>query len=957
MIKLLIIIIFLNVFSFAQKSKERIKYFNNFRFLNSKNINNLSEFNYKDSLVKFEELGLFQTEITNKESQGFGRINDVLLFENDKNLILAGAAAGGLWKSIDYGNNWEYVKTGFGSFGVSKLYEFDGIIYILTGDSELSNISSAFSKGIIYSDDNLKTFNKISVLDSFDFLLTSLIKHDEKLYVSSNYGLFEIEDNISKLIYKRENSTLRSLKLFKNNIYFSFLNNDNSGIVEYNPLLKEFKDIYKDTCSRIELEAPIADPDNLFALIAEKNLNEFRLLKTNDLAQWNIIDIDQKILKNQLDYNLDIEFAPYSKDIILIGGVPLFKTKSNFKDLEKFLNIHFDIHSIKFHPLTNDVFIACDGGLYKISNDLEKVEFLSKGMSISQIFDFDISKNNKDLISIGVMDNGTLQLKNGNWNYIGAGDGMTTKFIDDEVLITSYQRGSIFKHNLKTNSSELISNRIIESNFTPFYTNYIFENDSLFYLNKKLNLYDLNNDTLITFKTPDFEFSSIYKENNFIYTGTINGQLLKFDIEKKSIEYLNTGNIILSEIKKNYDSIYISSSSNLVPGLFIYNLSNRRIEVIDEELRKIPINSFDFDDENIYLGTDDGLLKYNFNSKEITKMTNEGIDIGVVSKVKLRKDFDYLYISTFSNGLFRIKLKDCDLDEVEINLQDTIRICKEDSIKLEILNYNADYWYYLNNKEIINENTSINKEGEYYITVGNTECKNNSKFFYIKHIEKQTASIISPQGNEVCENDSILITLNTDIPSSSSILWNNGKISKSIWVREGEYNATIYNQSTCNVYSDTIIINKIELPTKAVITLDKNTLMADTLVDWYLDDSLIYIYKSEINISYYGTYYALKKGIKCDSQSESLIFSANDKIKYYPNPIENELYIETYFQKKLIFIIEISDLNGKVVYSSVVENENKAHYFKINLNYISSGYYILSIKTNNNVLTGKFFKQ
>jgi len=955
--KIIILLILITYISLAQKSKERVKHFNNMRFLNSNINSKLNEYNFKDSIVKFEELGPFNTKITNYESQGLGRINDVLLFENDNNLILAGAAAGALWKSLDYGQNWEYVKTGFGNFGISKLYEFDGVVYLLTGDSELSNISSAFSKGIIYSDDNLSTFKKIEILDTFDLLLTSLIELDEKLIVSSNYGLFEVENNNSRLIYKRQGKTFRSLTKYKNNVYFSFLDKDSSGIIEYNPITKDFKDIYLDTTSRIELENPISDPEYIYALIAEKNLSNFSLIKSNDLTSWININIDKSLLKNQLDYNLDIEFAPYSKDIVLLGGVPLYKSKNSFKDLEKIKDLHFDIHSIKFHPLTNDVFVCSDGGLYKISNDFDNIEYLSKSMSISQIFDFDVSKNHKDLVSIGAMDNGTLLYKNGEWEYIGAGDGMTTKFIDDETLITSYQRGSIFKHNLKLNSSELISNKIINSSFTPFYTNYEFANDSLFYLNKKLNLYDLSNDTLITFKTPDFEFSSIYKENNFIYAGTINGELLKFNIKSKTLEYLNSNNLIISEIKKKGDKLYISSSSNLVPGLYIYNLSTNKVEVIDEELRKISINSFDLNESDFYIGTDDGLLKYSIESKQITKIINSSIDIGVVSRVKLREEFDYLYVSTFSNGLFRLKLNNCNLDEVKLNIKDTISICKYDSIKVDIQNYNSNYIYTLNSSNTISKEFYLKEEGEYYIKVENKNCINNSNFFKVKYLINQEVNILSPMGNEICDGDSILISLNIDVSPNTIIQWNNGKQGKSIWVSEGEYYATIKNNTSCDIYTDTLSVNNLPLPKKPILSRnDSYQITSDTIVDWYLNDTLVKKESDFINIESYGNYYSKNIGIKCKNVSDTITILPKDEIKYYPNPLENELNIETYFHKEIFFTIILSDMQGKVVYSENFKNANKPHFIKINLKNENSGYYFINVKYGDNVITGKFLK-
>jgi hypothetical protein len=123
-----------------------------------------------------------------------------------------------------------------------------------------------------------------------------------------------------------------------------------------------------------------------------------------------------------------------------------------------------------------------------------------------------------------------------------------------------------------------------------------------------------------------------------------------------------------------------------------------------------------------------------------------------------------------------------------------------------------------------------------------------------------------------------------------------------------------------------------------------------------LNDTLVKKESDFINIESYGNYYSKNIGIKCKNVSDTITILPKDEIKYYPNPLENELNIETYFHKEIFFTIILSDMQGKVVYSENFKNANKPHFIKINLKNENSGYYFINVKYGDNVITGKFLK-
>jgi hypothetical protein len=73
----------------------------------------------------------------------------------------------------------------------------------------------------------------------------------------------------------------------------------------------------------------------------------------------------------------------------------------------------------------------------------------------------------------------------------------------------------------------------------------------------------------------------------------------------------------------------------------------------------------------------------------------------------------------------------------------------------------------------------------------------------------------------------------------------------------------------------------------------------------------------------------------------------------YPNPFENNLHIVARENKSAV--IEIHDLNGRLVYSRRHENVNGI--YTINLQALTAGGYLLKTRTENNIETFKIIKR
>ena len=91
--------------------------------------------------------------MSNGKKRGNGRVNCIAFDPLDTNIIWIGSPAGGLWKSIDGGNNWTTNTDNLPVLGVSHIAidpNNSQIMYIVTGDAHGSD---TYTVGVLKSND------------------------------------------------------------------------------------------------------------------------------------------------------------------------------------------------------------------------------------------------------------------------------------------------------------------------------------------------------------------------------------------------------------------------------------------------------------------------------------------------------------------------------------------------------------------------------------------------------------------------------------------------------------------------------------------------------------------------------------------------------------------------------------------------------------------------------------
>lgn len=422
--------------------------------------------------------------INTSNKTGNGRINCIAFHPDDQNIIYAGAPSGGFWKSEDGGNSWSTTTDQLSSIGVSDIVVDPGdpnIIYIATGDGDARD---TYGIGIVRSTDGGDTWLPTSLsLDAaeniyFRRLLMHPDNHDTMI-TTSNQGIYKTTNgwsdyslvqtgNFRDLEFHPSNSSVIYATSYSNsgiaNIYRSINGGDDFAIsMQGIDETGEF--------NRIEIAVSPQEPNSVFALISDNSDDGFyALYKSLDQGiNWQIIYGQEPEDMNLLGwsvsgtdeggqgwYDLSLAVSPTNADVIMVGGVNIWKTIDGGENWilsglwyhsSSYNYVHADQHMLVYSPLNNRLYCGNDGGVYVSNDDGTSWTDISDELEILQSYKIGVSQSESDMLLAGNQDNGTFLFKEGTWNEVYGADGMECIIDPDDpdILYSSVYFGSIFK--------------------------------------------------------------------------------------------------------------------------------------------------------------------------------------------------------------------------------------------------------------------------------------------------------------------------------------------------------------------------------------------------------------------------------------------------------------------------------------------------------------------------------
>lgn len=379
-----------------------------------------------------------------------GRLTAIAVHPTDSHTIYIGGAQGGVWKTTDGGAFWTPLTDGECSLAMGHIVidpVDPEIVYAGTGEQHFS-LDSYYGCGVLRSEDGGSSWTqlgeavfvregesnaKISRLDvdpsnAGDPATTTVL-------AASDFGLFRSEDGGE------------TWELVLSGIATDLVRDPSDSQVLYAAI--RYEGVFKSTdgglswdqltgglpaqnVSRINLALAPSAPDVVFASFQHRTeSNLMGIWRTGDGGlNWTQVWATGASCGAQCWYNMTIAVSPSDPEMVLFGGVSLFRSIDGgltFQDVRD--GIHVDQHYLTFDPQDPSVvYVGNDGGIYKSTNSGAQWTSLNTNLALAQFYP-GVSLHPWDAaVSMGgTQDNGTVE-SFGSTEYnalIGADGGFT----------------------------------------------------------------------------------------------------------------------------------------------------------------------------------------------------------------------------------------------------------------------------------------------------------------------------------------------------------------------------------------------------------------------------------------------------------------------------------------------------------------------------------------------------
>lgn len=386
---------------------------------------------------------------------GKGRINVVAEDPNNTNIMYAGAASGGVWKTTDNGSTWIPLTDNFAGLGVTDILidpNNTNIVYVATGDEDGTSVSSI---GLFKSTNSGSTWEATG--------LTFLLSEEE--YIRD----IAFEPGNSNTIYALTNreikkSTNAGASFSNANVTTPFNDfTENFQTIVFDPnttnvvVSDYFGGVYVSTDSGenfdlhrvfegdnqpliLKLSTTPDDTEHFYGINEKGEFSKYRF-NFNNTADDLIFSTTIAGFDSQEGYNMPMAISPTNKNHVIVGGVNGYISTDNGASFSLVLNaynepagvgfyVHPDHHHFSFLSDGVTVLNGHDGGIHKgtFNGAANTWVDLSPGLVITQSYNIAItqSQNGDDFIMANQDNDGFSKVeKDGKRQWVSAiaGDG------------------------------------------------------------------------------------------------------------------------------------------------------------------------------------------------------------------------------------------------------------------------------------------------------------------------------------------------------------------------------------------------------------------------------------------------------------------------------------------------------------------------------------------------------
>lgn len=646
---------------------------------------------------------------------GKGRVNVVVEDPTNEQILYAGSAAGGLWKTTNGGTSWSPKSDDLAGLGVTDILvdpNQTNIIYMATGDEDSGHISSIglfksinggdtwLPTGLIFSLSDNEYIRDIAFAPGVSTTIFALTNNEIKRSIDSGITWSNVttspnytREEFQTIVFDPDDVSKVVVSDVWGGLWYS--SNGGSDFHEH-PVLQGLSK------HKLKLTTSNDDPDFFYAIGTKtvvvdgenKTINDFRKYRfENDNTEADkIIETTISGFNSQGGYNMCIAVSPTNKDNIIIGGVRGYKSIDGGTSFSVLLNpyndppgvgfyVHPDHHHMSFLADGDTVLNGHDGGVHRGSFTGNPVWVdLSPGLVITQPYNIAITQslNGDDFIMANQDNDGFSKvLKDGTSQWVSAvaGDG-TSAGIDYNTPNTRYlggTGGALYRSDDGYASSYNSAISILANDDD----NAAFVSPMVVHPTTPTTIYAAHGDVKVSMDRGS-NFTALNSGLTKVYflDVTTNGTSTRiYAISESTNEAKRSDDNGATWVTITPPSGEIFNSFSAMPNSTIvyatvksYNAGNKVFRSVDNGvtwtnistglpniiMKKIAVK-VDATDETLFLGTELGLYWKNDTMASWEKYGTNLPNV-IISDLKINYADQFLYVGTFGRGMWRINV-------------------------------------------------------------------------------------------------------------------------------------------------------------------------------------------------------------------------------------------------------------------------------------------------------------
>lgn len=410
-----------------------------------------------------------------------GRVNCIAFDPVNSQIMYAGAAGGGIWKTTNGGELWYNVTATLPALGISDIvvapWPNNNNIYALSGEGLSANTYLHKGFGCIKSTDGGNTWqlaNKGMLSAdpsnrSGGYRLLIDPDNPNRLVAALNNGVYETVNGAQswRLVLTGIYNNINDIEFLPgdpNILYMTRLGDNFLHTYDFTTNVRTTTQVTTATVNRMEIGVSANRPNAVYVLAGPgsqsgtnnvfvglfyraNNTQAFSAQATaisSNVALMNVGGRDIGFYANTIYVN------PTNADDVLIGSVTLARSTNTGVTLTQISNnnIHADQHDLKRHPQTGDLWLCNDGGIYKSTDGGNIFSNKSNGLVITEIYRYSGVAGVAGKHLTGTQDNGHFTYNaaaSPAWKFVLGGDGMDNLIssINEDILYACQQNGGL----------------------------------------------------------------------------------------------------------------------------------------------------------------------------------------------------------------------------------------------------------------------------------------------------------------------------------------------------------------------------------------------------------------------------------------------------------------------------------------------------------------------------------